>query len=102
MTVTTSSFGKTIKSWLLVSPLAAILGLFLLMPVVVIVMVSFWGSSEFSYYPAFQFDNYAFLFTSSVTWSVYLKTLTFTLITWSLCLMIGFTVAYFWLFMCKA
>ena len=95
MTVTTSSFGKTIKSWLLVSPLAAILGLFLLMPVVVIVMVSFWGSSEFSYYPAFQFDNYAFLFTSSVTWSVYLKTLTFTLITWSLCLMIGFTVAYF-------
>lgn len=95
MTVATSGFGKTIKSWLLVSPLAAILGLFLLIPVLVIVMVSFWGSTEFSYYPAFQFENYAFLLTSSVTWSVYLKTLTFTLITWGLCLLTGFTVAYF-------
>ena len=95
MTMTTSGFGKTIKSWLLVSPLAAILGLFLLIPVLVIVMVSFWGSTEFSYYPAFQFENYEFLLTSSVTWSVYLKTLTFTLITWGLCLLIGFTVAYF-------
>ena len=95
MTVTTSGFVKTIKSWLLVSPLAAILALFLLVPVLVIVMVSFWGSTEFSYYPAFQFENYAFLLTSSVTWSVYLQTLTFTVITWALCLLIGFTVAYF-------
>ena len=92
---TTSSFGRTIKSWLLVSPLAAILGFFLLLPVIVIVMVSFWGSTEFSYYPAFQFENYGYLLSSSVTWSVYLKTLTFTLITWGLCLLIGFTVAYF-------
>ena len=90
-----TSFGRTIKSWLLVSPLAAILGVFLLLPVIVIVMVSFWGSTEFSYYPAFQFENYAYLLTSSVTWSVYLKTLMFTLITWALCLGIGFTVAYF-------
>ena len=90
-----TSFGRTIKSWLLVSPLAAILGVFLLLPVIVIVMVSFWGSTEFSYYPAFQFENYAYLLTSSVTWSVYVKTLMFTLITWALCLGIGFTVAYF-------
>ena len=90
-----TSFGRTIKSWLLVSPLAAILGVFLLLPVIVIVMVSFWGSTEFSYYPAFQFENYAYLLTSSVTWSVYVKTLMFTLITWAICLGIGFTVAYF-------
>jgi putative spermidine/putrescine transport system permease protein len=64
-------------------------------PVVVIVMVSFWGSSAYSYFPAFLWDNYAFLLTSSVTWSVYVKTLSFAVITWTLCLLIGFTVAYF-------
>ncbi len=90
-----SGTARTLKSWLLVSPLTAILGLFLLVPVVVIVMVSFWGSSAYSYYPAFIFENYEFLFTSQVTLSVYLKTLTFTFITWALCLAIGFTVAYF-------
>jgi putative spermidine/putrescine transport system permease protein len=84
-----------LKGWFLASPLLFILGFFLLIPVVVIVMVSFWGSSEFSYFPAFQFDNYAFLLGSKVTWSVYLKTLTFAAITWALCLLIGFTVAYF-------
>lgn len=86
---------RNIKGWLLVSPLLSVLGLFLLVPVAAIVMVSFWGSSEYSYYPAFQFENYQFLLTSKVTLSVYFKTLTFTAITWALCLIIGFTVAYF-------
>lgn len=86
---------RHIKGWLLVSPLMAVLGFFLLVPVGVIVMVSFWGSSEYSYYPAFQFENYQYLLTSKVTLSVYFKTLMFTLITWLLCLLIGFTVAYF-------
>ena len=86
---------RNIKGWLLVSPLLSVLGFFLLVPVAAIVMVSFWGSSEYSYYPAFQFENYQFLLTSKVTLSVYFKTLTFTAITWALCLTIGFTVAYF-------
>ncbi|MFK7854832.1 MAG: ABC transporter permease [Granulosicoccus sp.] len=86
---------RHIKGWLLISPLLTVLSFFLLVPVAAIVMVSFWGSSEYSYYPAFQFENYQFLFTSKVTLSVYLKTLTFTAITWALCLAIGFTVAYF-------
>ncbi|MFK7893964.1 MAG: ABC transporter permease [Granulosicoccus sp.] len=93
--MTMTSLVKNLKAWLLVSPLLGVLGLFLLVPVGVIVMVSFWGSTEYSYYPAFQFDNYEFLLTSSVTLSVYLKTLMFTAITWFLCLLIGFTVAYF-------
>jgi len=86
---------RSFKSWLLVSPLLSVLGFFLLVPVAAIVMVSFWGSSEYSYYPAFQFENYQFLLTSKVTLSVYFKTLMFAGITWALCLLIGFTVAYF-------
>lgn len=86
---------KTGKGWLLASPLVLILGFFLLIPVFAIVMVSFWGSTEYSYYAAFQFENYQFLLTSPVTLSVYLQTFTFAAITWGLCLVIGFTVAYY-------
>ena len=86
---------RHIKGWLLVSPLMLILSFFLLIPVAVIVMVSFWGSSEYSYYPDFQFENYQYLFSSKVTLAVYFKTVMFTLITWVFCLLIGFTIAYF-------
>jgi len=86
---------NTLKSWFLVSPLVAVLSCFLLLPVVAIFIVSFWQATEYSYFPAFVFENYDFLLTSKVTWSVYLKTLMFTLITWAFCLVIGFTVAYF-------
>lgn len=90
-----TGFTSMFKCWLLVSPLTLILGLFLLVPVVVIFMVSFWASTAYSYHPAFILENYEFLLSSSVTWSVYLKTLIYTFITWALCLAIGFTVAYF-------
>ena len=86
---------NTIKSWLLVSPLVLVLSCFLILPVIAIVAVSFWEASAFSYSPAFILDNYNYLLTSSVTLSVYLKTLKFTLITWAMCLVIGFTIAYF-------
>lgn len=60
-----------------------------------IVVVSFWGSTEFSIYPAFKLENYQYLFESSVTYKVFYKTIMFTMITWVFCLVIGFTVAYF-------
>jgi putative spermidine/putrescine transport system permease protein len=86
---------KNIKGWLLVSPLMAVLTAFLILPIIMIVTVSFWGATEFSIYPAFQFDNYEFLFGSPVTYSVFIKTLMFASITWIITLLIGFTVAYF-------
>ncbi|MEM8541109.1 MAG: ABC transporter permease, partial [Pseudomonadota bacterium] len=51
--------------------------------------------TEFSIYTAFKFENYQYNFESSVTYSVFLKTFMFTIITWFFCLVIGFTVAYF-------
>ena len=84
-----------IFGWLLASPLLVILTLFLVLPIGMIVVVSFWGATEFSIYPAFQFENYQYLFESSVTYSVFFKTFLFTIITWFFCLIIGFTVAYF-------
>ena len=86
---------NTMIGWLQAAPLAIILGGFLVIPIIMIIVVSFWGATEWSIYPAFQFDNYEFLFSSWVTYSVFLKTFKYALVTWALTLLIGFTVAYF-------
>lgn len=86
---------NTMIGWLQAAPLAIILSGFLVIPIIMIVVVSFWGATEWSIYPAFQFDNYEFLFSSWVTYSVFLKTFKYALVTWALTLLIGFTVAYF-------
>lgn len=86
---------NTMIGWLQAAPLAIILGGFLVVPIIMILVVSFWGATEWSIYPAFQFDNYEFLFSSWVTYSVFLKTFKYALVTWALTLLIGFTVAYF-------
>jgi putative spermidine/putrescine transport system permease protein len=89
------TISTTLSGWLLAAPLSAVLVLFLVLPIAMIVVVSFWGATEFSIFPAFRMDNYEFLFRSSVTYSVFLKTFIFTIVSWAFCLVIGFTVAYF-------
>jgi putative spermidine/putrescine transport system permease protein len=81
--------------WLQAAPLSMILLAFLAAPIVMIVVVSFWGATEFSIYPDFQLDNYEFLFGSPVTYRVFWATLKYAFITWAFTLVIGFTVAYF-------
>ncbi|MDX2482576.1 MAG: ABC transporter permease [Pseudodonghicola sp.] len=88
----------TVRSWLLASPVTLVLGFFLLLPLLMIVAVSFWGATAYSIYPAFEFENYEFLFTSPVTYSVFAKTFIYAFITWAVTLMIGFTAAYFLVF----
>jgi len=86
---------NSVIGWLLAAPLSLVLLVFLVAPIVMIVVVSFWGATEWSIYPAFQFDNYAFLLTSDVTYRVFLNTLKYAAITWVCTLLIGFTVAYY-------
>ncbi len=86
---------RTVSGWLMVSPLAAVLVFFLVLPIVMIVIVSFWRATEFSIIPAFEWDNYEFLFGSAVTYKVFLNTFKYAFITWVFTLSIGFTVAYF-------
>jgi len=86
---------RHILGWLEAVPLTAILVCFLVAPIVMIVIVSFWGATEFSIYPAFQFDNYQYLLESSVVHRVFLATFKYALISWVFTLTIGFTVAYF-------
>ncbi|QFS82581.1 Spermidine/putrescine transport system permease protein PotB [Roseivivax sp. THAF40] len=86
---------KQITAWLQAAPIGFVLLAFLVAPIVMIVIVSFWGATEYSIYPAFQFDNYEFLFGSPVTYTVFFNTFKYAFITWAFTLVIGFTVAYF-------
>ncbi|MEM7255626.1 MAG: ABC transporter permease [Pseudomonadota bacterium] len=78
-----------------VLPLLLILLIFLVIPIALIGVVSFWDYSEFELIPDFVWTNYAELFESSVTYSTYLSTFKFAALTWFFTLIIGFTVAYF-------
>ena len=89
---------SNLTGWLLALPLVVVLVVFLVVPVVMIGIVSFWQATEFSIVPAFDFGNYEFLFGSAVTYQVFLNTFRYALITWGLTLGIGFTVAYFMAF----
>ena len=86
---------NSVTGWLLAAPLALVLALFLVLPICLIVVVSFWQATEFSIIPAFSFENYEFLFGSSVTYTVFLNTFKYAAITWAITLVLGFTIAYF-------
>ena len=93
---------KDITSLLLASPVILVLSAFIIIPIILIAAVSFWGASEFSIYPAFQFDNYEFLFTSEVTYRVFFRTLYFAALVWFVTLVLGFTIAYYLAFFIKS
>lgn len=86
---------NALTGWLMVSPLALVLLVFLVAPIVMITIVSFWRATEFSIIPAFVWENYEFLFGSSVTYRVFFNTFKYALITWAFTFSIGFTVAYY-------
>jgi putative spermidine/putrescine transport system permease protein len=86
---------NTVVGWLLAGPLTLVLVIFLILPIILIGVVSFWTATEFSIVPAFSIENYRFLFGSAVTYSVFLNTIKYAVITWALTLTVGFTVAYF-------
>jgi putative spermidine/putrescine transport system permease protein len=82
-------------TYLQVAPLSLVFLLFLVVPILTIVVVSFFDYSTTQIIPAFLIQNYEELLTSPVTWQTYLQTLEFTVITWVLTLAIGFTIAYY-------
>jgi putative spermidine/putrescine transport system permease protein len=82
-------------SYLQALPLALILGAFLLLPIALIVTVSFWDYDFAQMYPAFLTMNYTDTLGSWITWKTYLNTLKFAVVVWALTLVIGFWVAYF-------
>ena len=83
------------SAYLQAFPLTAILGFFLLAPVLMIAVVSFWDYDFARLYPDFVMTNYAETLGSRVTWRIYLNTLKYAAMVWAITLVLGFWVAYF-------
>ncbi len=82
-------------SYLQALPLWVILGVFLLAPILLLVIVSFWDYDFAAMYPDFLTTNYEDVLGSWVTWKTYLNTLKFAAIVWAITLFVGFWIAYF-------
>jgi len=81
--------------YLQAAPIAAIMAVFLVMPILVIVVVSFWDYTEYDIVPTFLITNYLDVFGSAVTYATYLSTVRYAVLTWFFTLLIGFWIAYF-------
>lgn len=79
-------------------PLTAVMASFLVAPLVIIFVVSFWDYTAYSVVPAFSFANYLDVLTSNVVLTIYLNTLKYTALATVISLLIGFWVAYYLVF----
>lgn len=86
---------RGVVSWLLAAPLALILAVFLVLPLGVLVVVSFYDYDSVRIIPDFVTTNYVEVFGSPVTWRTYAKTFWFAGITWAITLLVGFWIAYY-------
>lgn len=86
---------RGLVSWLLAAPLALILAVFLVLPLLVLVVVSFYDYDSVRIIPDFVTTNYVEVFGSPVTWRTYAKTFWFAGMTWAITLLIGFWIAYY-------
>ena len=94
---------KSFVAWLQAAPMMLIFALFFLLPLLFVTIVSAWDYNEYEMIPAFSLRGYTDTFEGCIAdlpglctiLKTYLKTLKLCLLTWSLTLLIGFTVAYF-------
>ena len=87
-----------LASWLQIGPLATVLLLFFGIPVIVVVVVSFFDFEHTDIIPTFILDNYLDIFTSETTVRLYLSSLKYAVIVWAITLVIGFTLANYLVF----
>ena len=93
----------TLTPYLQAAPLAGVFALFFIVPLALVLVVSFWDYNEYEIIPAFTLQNYRELFEGCarslpdlcLTFKTYLSTVKFCFLVWALTLIIGFTVAYF-------
>ena len=85
-------------SWLQVAPLVVTLALFFGLPMIVVLVVSFFDFSRTDIVPAFILDNYTDILTDEVTLRLYASSIKFAVIVWLVTLVLGFNIAYFLVF----
>lgn len=88
--------------YLQAAPFTAVLLAFLIIPLLMLIVVSFWDYDSVHAFPAFIWDNYRDILTSNTTLRTYVSTLRFALITLAITMFVGFWVAYFLAFHVKS
>ena len=82
--------------YLQVGPLALVFLAFFVVPMILVVVVSFFDYQAYQILiPDFTVQNYQDVFSSDITYRTYWKTAQFCLIVWMITLVLGFTIAYF-------
>ena len=97
-------------AWLQALPMGLVFGLFFLLPLGLVVMVSFWDYNEYEMIPAFSGRGYSDTFDGCLAQlpdpctilRTYAKTVKLCFLVWLFTLGIGFTVAYFLAFHVKS
>ncbi len=84
-----------LKPYLLATLQTLILLMFLVFPIAMIFIVSFWEFNGFSMTPAFTLSNYSSIFRSQVSLSTYVNTFKYVGLVWVICLAIALPIAYF-------
>ncbi len=85
-----------LSTYLQVAPLTAVFVAFFVLPITIVIMVSFFDYQAYQLFiPAFTLQSYADVFASSVTYRTYLITLRLCMLVWALTLLLGFPIAYF-------
>ncbi|HEY9639561.1 MAG TPA: ABC transporter permease [Coleofasciculaceae cyanobacterium] len=92
---------KALQPYALVTPQTLVFLLFLVFPILMILIVSFWDFNGYAMTPAFTLQNYTDIFTSQVSLKTYLNTFKYVFLVWSICLAIAFPIAYFLAFHIK-
>jgi len=89
-------------AWWQALPLTAVFVLFFIVPLALILMVSFWDFNEYELLPDFTAKHYLAVFEGCfntdamcVTFKTYLSTIKFSVLVWLITLIVGFTVSYF-------
>src|SRR5579862_3947412 len=94
---------KSFAAWLQAAPMMLVFAVFFLLPLLFVVIVSAWDYNEYEMLPALSLRGYTDTFEGCIAdlpdlctiLKTYLNTLKLCFLTWSLTLLIGFTVAYF-------
>jgi putative spermidine/putrescine transport system permease protein len=107
-----SAPGRTLAAWWQALPLTTVFALFFLIPLALVLMVSFWDYNQYEMLPGFTFKNYLAIFDGClsrneygdlcVTAKTYLSTFKFSLLVWLITLVVGFTLSYFMAFHVKS
>ena len=90
---------RNLITFLQVAPLSAVLFLFFIVPVALVVLVSFFRYQMLvGIVPQFTLKNYVDLIGNPTTWTLYLSTIKFALIVLAITFVLGFWISYFLVF----